>query len=284
MMKKLLFTLLPKNYASYGFGILSRMYVPEFLRGSFYSWYSRKYGVKLAEARDDISQFSSLSKFFLRELKPGLRPIGKGIVSPVDGKLTAQGSIKDQQIVQAKGQEYSLAELLADEKNAQQFEGGYFVTIYLAPGDYHHVHAPIAGNVTSLVHAEGALWPVNSWSVSNVENLFVINERMTVLLESDETDFPQGRCAVVFVGATNVGAISLEHFKQKGNRFRFPWQRPSVHKAEPDTPARVERGERIGSFCLGSTVVLLFSPGMFEPGEHCVEGDIKLGTPLAERT
>ncbi len=275
-MKMLFFRLLPKNYLSFIFGILSRVYVPEFCRETFYSWYAKKYSANLSEARDDISHFPSLARFFLRELKPGLRPIGKGIVSPADGLLTAFGRLQNDQLIQAKGIEYSVSKLLADPVLAEEFDGGEFVTIYLAPGDYHHVHAPISGKITEVVHAEGALWPVNSWSVANVEDLFVINERMSVVLEAET-----GKCAVVFVGATNVGAIALEHFPVRGNRFRFPWQKPRIRKISAESTMEVGRGERIGSFCLGSTVVLLFTPGMFAPGAACVEGKITLGTPLA---
>ncbi len=242
--------------------------------------------MNLSEARDDISQFSSLSKFFLRELKPGLRPIGKGVISPVDGALTAHGPITSGRFLQAKGTSYSVAELIADSDLAAEFEGGYFVTIYLAPGDYHHVHAPIAGKVTKAIHVEGALWPVNQWSVANVENLFAINERITVLLEEPKGEEPKGeepkgKAAVVFVGATNVGAIRLEHFDVTGNSQRMPWKRSAVHGFTPETESKVEKGGRLGSFCLGSTVVLLFQAGVFEPGDGCEFGKITLGTPIS---
>ena len=271
-----LLRLLPKNTLSRAVGAACRVPAPRPVMRAVIRAFARKYGVDASEAERPIEDYPTFTEFFTRRLKPGARPIapGPGAVSPVDGTLGELGEIVDARLYQAKGKHYTLSELIGGpnaEEDARQFAGGAFCTIYLAPYNYHRIHAPLEGDITGYVNVPGKLWPVNPVGVRNVEKLFCINERLTTFLRT-----PRGPCAVVAVGATNVGRIRAVYDDVVTNAKRT--RRPARKIYEQ--PVKVEKGGELAIFEMGSTVVVLFAPGVkladrLKPGLR-----IRLGEPL----
>ena len=240
--------------------------------------YSGFFGVKLEEAARPIESYGSLLEFFTRELRPGVRRVDQGegtAVSPVDGRIARLGVVESGQMIQAKGLDYTVSELLGSASDGEAFDGGAFVVIYLAPGDYHRIHCPFEGGVTGLVRLPGALFPVNEAAVAHIPGLFGRNERLVTWLA---TEF--GRVAVVKVGALNVGSIRVTYDDVKTNR---PFAGRLVRDyAEPHPLAR---GEELGRFENGSTVILLFEKGAFLFDEALHEGQkILLGEAIGRFT
>ena len=235
-------------------------------------FFARRYGVDLRECPKALAEFPSLGEFFIRDLVPGARPIGQGAVSPSDGKLTEHGPIEQLELTQIKGVRYSAERLFLDAELASVFRGGYFVTVYLAPPDYHHVHSPVDGVVQEVRLIEGTLWPVNEGSVRAIPGVFTKNERMVIVLDSGGK-----KTAVVCVGATNVGSIALAFDDLRTNRRPglVPRQREALRKSYSHL---VARGDRLATFRMGSTVVLLFEKGMFLP--EIRQGVIRMGQSI----
>jgi phosphatidylserine decarboxylase len=238
-------------------GALAELPLPIFLRKPVIGGFSRLVGVDLSECSSPIEAFPSVQSFFLRDLKE--RAFGDSFVSPVDGTLSEYGVISKGELMQAKGRSYLLSELLGDGSLAAQFEGGLYLTLYLAPRDYHHVHAPKSGTIVEVRSISGALFPVNRWSVSTFDRVFSRNERVVLKLRvSDTTEI-----VMVMVGALNVGSLQLARKDLSPPAalwdLFFPRQ---IESRSCDW--RVELGERIGSFRLGSTVVLALPPGFSE--------------------
>jgi len=284
---------LPQASLSRTMGRLADLPIPRVMRGPVLGLFSAIIGIDRDEAELPLSEYPTLNAFFVRRLRPGLRrwPADPGVAgSPVDGTCGAIGRITGGRILQAKGRWYSCAELLDDPEAARAFEGGAFVTIYLSPRDYHRIHAPLGGSIYRARHIPGALLPVNLPGVLEIPDLFPRNERIICYL-----DTPAGRVAVVAVGAINVGRISTA--------FDPAWSgKPARGAAPEDTAARwvtnrpgvtgtthdydptiaVERGEEIMAFHLGSTVVLLFEPGVYELSRDLSTGKVlRLGDPIA---
>jgi phosphatidylserine decarboxylase len=200
----------------------------------------------------DPYRYASFNEFFTRALKPEARPIAAGacdIACPVDGRVSECGTIDGDSLLQAKGRRYLLRELLAEQSWAQRFAGGTFATIYLAPFNYHRIHMPLAGRLIDTVYVPGRLFSVNEATVQRVPRLFARNERVLTLFE---TDF--GHCAVVLVGALNVGSIATVWAGDIA-----PAARRAVAHIAP-TDVRLEKGAELGRFNMGSTVILLFEP------------------------
>jgi phosphatidylserine decarboxylase len=248
----------PKGTFSRGVGWLSRVPVPRRLRRPIYGGFARSVGADLSQIEGPLEQFERFDDFFTRSLAPGLRPVDEGdgaVVSPVDGVVSEIGIADGGRLIQCKGLDYTVRGLLADVLEARSFEGGAYATLYLAPRDYHRIHAPVAGKVTGYRHIPGAFFPVNPLSVRNVAGLFSINERLVSYLDSEV-----GRVAVVKVAATGVGHITLSYDRgvrthRSGSAGRNGWvQRYAA-------PRPVSRGGELGMFHLGSTVILLFEPG-----------------------
>ncbi len=236
-LRRTLLTLLPKVALSRITGLLTDIPVPRPLRGLFYGWFARRYRVNMAEVGTDIRNFRSLSLFFGRPLREGARPIDQStaLVWPCDGKIVSSGPIEHGRIPQVKGQTYPIAELLIDAELAARLAEGSQVTIYLAPGDYHRVHVPVDGQRLRHWHVPGGLFPVNPAAVRAIPDLFTRNERIVF-----ELRLADGRAAaLVMVAALNVGNIQV----------RYP------------TAGPVARGDEIGTFGFGSTVVVLVEKG-----------------------
>jgi phosphatidylserine decarboxylase len=218
------------------------------------SAYSRYFGVNLEDVDPEqlARGFRSFDAFFTRNLRLGVRRVDKSpdvLVSPCDGRLREVAEVEAQGVVVAKGHAYAIGELLGDSALAERFVGGLQAVIYLHPRDYHRVHAPISGVVRRLVLIPGRLLPVNDASVARVPRLFAVNERHVHVLETD-----RGMVAVVMVAAFGVGHMSCAY------RPVVPHpDRESTIELEP--PPFVAKGDELGVFHLGSTVVLLTEPG-----------------------
>jgi phosphatidylserine decarboxylase len=209
------------------------------------------YAIDMTEAaQGDPLSFGSFNEFFTRTLKPGARSIAadpKAVACPVDGTISEAGSIDGERLVQAKGRRYTLSELLAAQAWARDFEGGSFATIYLAPFNYHRVHMPLRGQLKDTVYVPGSLFSVNAATAAHVPKLFARNERVLTLFD---TAF--GQVAVILVGALNVGSIATVWAGDI-----TPAARRVITRLPPQD-VLLEKGEELGRFNMGSTVILLF--------------------------
>lgn len=270
-------------------GLLSRLAggaadlpIPRSLRRAVLGGFARAVGIEVAEAEKPLTEYSSVNAFFVRRLKPGARSFPtdpRVVASPVDGIVGQVGRIEAGQAVQAKGMSYAIADLLRAREGTQRFEGGLFITIYLSPKHYHRIHTPLPGHVRAARHVPGRLFPVNRPAVQWVDELFVVNERLVALVDSDA-----GPVAVVAVGAFNVGRISAAFDPAwSGDAGTSITNRgsPPPARREYDPPRRIEAGDEMMAFHLGSTVVLLTSPE-FELAEGIAPDlEVRAGDPLA---
>lgn len=236
------------------------------------------YGVDLSESVRGIGDFRSFNDFFTRELKPGARPLAEAsrfILSPADGAVSQVGPISGGRIIQAKGRDYSVAELLCcGPEEAAQFEGGSFITIYLSPKDYHRVHMPAAGRLAATTYVPGDLFSVNTGTAAGVDRLFARNERLACRF-----DGPDGHFASVMVGAMIVAGIKPVWPHRFSGHASAP-VREDFSDAALDLPA----GAEMGRFYLGSTVVLLFEPGTVAWFDDLKAGDpLRMGQAIAHR-
>ncbi|MEM9302690.1 MAG: archaetidylserine decarboxylase [Pseudomonadota bacterium] len=213
---------------------------------------SRIYAIDLDEpARPAPHGYESFADFFTRELRPGARPLPEAAVTiacPADGKISAMGPVDGDRVFQAKGHDYGLAELLASEDEAARFEDGAFATIYLAPSNYHRVHAPVAGRLVETAYVPGKLFSVSPGTVDHLPGLFARNERLVCLFDSE--DF--GRVAVILVGAMLVSGIETVWGGAEAHRDTLE----RIDRTGGDI--QLERGDELGRFNMGSTVILLF--------------------------
>lgn len=276
----LLQRVLPKRLITAFVYRLARIRIPA-IKNLLIRTFSKFYAVNLDEvARSVPDDFATFNDFFIRELKSGSRPIGpsdKSIVSPADGFVSAVGQIEKNIVLQAKGLDYSLEELLAtDLEDAQSYYGGSFATIYLAPFNYHRVHAPIAGDLVAARFVPGTLFSVNQTTVSNVRGLFVRNERLICHFRT-----AIGPCVVIFVGAMNVGSITTpwtgELRPRKGNVVE------NIDLRAVTLPRSVDKGDLLGWFNMGSTVILLLPPQVCEWRSDLVSGDaLRMGEAIGQ--
>ena len=230
----------------------------------------------MAEAANpDITVYPTFNEFFTRPLKAGVRPIANAdLVCPVDGAISQFGRIERDQIFQAKGHSYSTTALVGgDSKLAKQFESGYFATIYLSPRDYHRIHMPCDGRLLRMIYVPGDLFSVNPATARGVPGLFARNERVVCVFEG-----PHGPFVLTLVGATIVGSMgTVWHGVVNPPRSR------EVREWRYDGQQIVLRkGEEMGRFLLGSTVVMLFPQGplVFNPGWQPA-GAVRLGEEMA---
>lgn len=245
---------LPKNHLSYIVGKLVHLPLPRFIWTPLIRIFAKAYNINLNEAEFDVSQYPSLGDFFIRKLKPGLRPVGKTwAVHPADSVITQAAVIAEGNLIQAKGKTYKAVDFVHNSKALEIYDGGQFLTYYLCPTDYHRVHSPVDGEIQKVIHIPGALWPVNSWSTSNIHELFSINERVVVEIKTD-----RGLVSVVFVAATNVGDIALSFDPEiRGNQFKvFKPLIKTYHNLS------VKKGDELGMFRMGSTIVMLYQKGV----------------------
>jgi phosphatidylserine decarboxylase len=247
----------PKQAFSRGMGWASRLPVPRPLRDPLYRSFAWRFGVDLSELDRPLSEFGRFDEFFCRPLPDGARPLAEAedaLISPCDGVLSGHGLSTGGICIHAKGQEYTVAGLLGDEVMAERFIGGVFATIYLAPHNYHRVHSPLRAEVIGYRHIPGARYPVNPLSVRTVPRLFMRNERFSTYLRSR-----CGDAALVMVAATGVGHITVSYEPQLATPAGGPDRGACLYERDQEKP--LERGEELGMFHLGSTVILLFEPG-----------------------
>jgi phosphatidylserine decarboxylase len=237
--------LLPKNLISRWMGCLASLRLPLFFREPFLKAFGRLFGVNFLEIAEPLSHFETLNGFFIRKLKPGLRVIDTAaIVSPCDGAFGQCGDIKQGQLLQVKGRTYTLSALLGEE--APEFKNGFFTTIYLSPKDYHRFHMPLTASVTKARYIPGHLWPVNAWAVKNIDQLFCVNERIVCWLGKE--------AILVAVGATMVGKVKLAFDPELTTNIRGS---KSIVKHYGAGSRVLQKGEELGYFEFGSTVVLI---------------------------
>ena len=250
-MRRLLFSLLPKVALSRMCGAVCAIPLPGFARTPLFRWFARRYGVQLVEVDGELDDYRSLQAFFRRALRSGARPVDAApLVWPCDGKIVTTGVIRNGRLLQVKGKDYGLADLLGDTDLAQALEGGSQATIYLAPGDYHRVHLPFAAVIETVRYLPGTLFPVNPPAVGCIPRLFARNSRHVF-----RCTLPTGAsAAVVMVGAYNVGGttVTVDH-------------------------GMVAAGQEIGRFGFGSTVVVVIGPTGPAFADRAPENVVRMG-------
>lgn len=279
--KKIL-DIVPSALASRAFGVVSDVSFPAPIQRAMNRSFVRLARIQADEAALPIESYANLNRLFTRELKTGARPISAAdAVSPVDGRLSEKGVVADGMLLDVKGRSYSAQELVGADLcraagvDMEWIREAFAMTIYLSPRDYHHIHAPVSGCVSSMTYVPGRLLPVNRLGYALADDLLPTNERLTSFLET-EAGY---RVAVVKVGATCVGRISVEYdaFKTNHGANRAPFFR------KLSEPYAVHAGDKLGCFELGSTVVLLFENGKkrFVPNPELQSGQkIVLGSAL----
>jgi len=229
----------------------------------FTRWFARQYQVDMSLAvNEDLSSYENFNHFFIRPLKPEARPICPDtncIASPVDGTVSQAGKINDESIFQAKGHDYSLTELLGSQTEwVNKFRNGSFATIYLSPKDYHRIHMPFDGELKQMTYVPGKLFSVSPATTREIPRLFARNERVVCFFET-----ANGPMAVILVGAMIVGSmetvwhgtITPPHGKQLSHWHYGP---ASSEASKPQKEVALNKGEELGRFNMGSTVILLF--------------------------
>jgi phosphatidylserine decarboxylase len=262
-------------------GWIARRRLPRPVRRPLYGAYARYYDVDLDEAELPLEDYPSFGDFFARRLRPGLRDGAAdpdAVTAPCDGTLAARGEASDDQLIQAKGRDYRLSELVADDELAGALRGGSFLTFYLSPRDYHRVHSPVDGQLTGFTWIPGRHLPVSSPFVRGVDQLFSRNERVVLRIETDG-----GPVALVMVAAAGVANVSVtaagvdsRAFRAGGVSERFSF----------DQPISIDRGAELGAFHLGSTVVVIFPPGAVELAIDPSADDlrpVRVGETIASR-
>jgi phosphatidylserine decarboxylase len=227
----------------------------------FIRHFQRLYLVNTEEAIEPIGGYRSFNAFFTRALKPGTRPLAPeadAVSCPCDGTVAERGDLDGREVLQAeltaKRRTYRLGAFLGDDERAMPYVGGRFATVYLAPYNYHRVHVPIDGTLVGLHYEPGLLYSVNMTTAALVDALYVKNERLVCHFQSQH-----GPYALVFVGALNVGSVSLTGVGEvlpRSDRIAGPLPLP--------TNTRYRRGDELGWFNMGSTVVLVFAKGHIE--------------------
>jgi phosphatidylserine decarboxylase len=220
------------------------------------------YRVDLDEAATaELSAYAHFNAFFTRDLKPGARPLAAAedaVLCPADGKVSQCGPIAAGRIVQAKGQDYSVTELLADDAAAAAYADGAFLTVYLSPRDYHRVHMPLAGELVETVHVPGRIFSVAPFAVAAIPRLFARNERLVCHFMGEHGPF-----AVVLVGAILVSGIETVW----GGVEVPPYASAITRRDARGRGIRLGRGAEMGRFNMGSTAIVLLPPGgRFDPG------------------
>jgi phosphatidylserine decarboxylase len=252
-------------------GHLSDYSWPDPVGSAVVKLYCRAYRVDLAECRKKKG-FGSFDEFFTRELCDGARPLPddtRVVVSPADGRIDSMGFV-DGRTFAIKGRPYNVEELVGDPDDARRYEGGKGCVVYLSPRDYHRVHAPVAGTITTIRSMPGDYYPVNALGVRHVPNLFVRNRRVAIAIDTPPSS-GFGRVTVVMVAAMVVGRITVTGVHERD----VPLGEHTL-----DKPVSVARGDEIGIFHLGSTAVVFFERGV---DWQVLDGPVRWGQPLAVR-
>lgn len=227
---------------------LSKLFIPRF---------AKSYRINIEEAEKELAAYTTLNEFFTRRLKDGARPIDaepNSLISPVDALITSMGTIESGQIVNVKGQDYTIAELLNKSPRVVNYKHGFYYVLYLSPTDYHRIHSPVSGKINEKEHIQGKVYPVNDFGLLHLTRVLSRNERLITYIQHEF-----GEVAVVKVGAMNVSSIQYTNKDAKS----------------------LQRGEELAYFEFGSTVVLLIETGTFTSHEHFQVGaKVKMGEAL----
>jgi phosphatidylserine decarboxylase len=222
-------------------------------------WFAKTYGIRLEDAEKHWQEYRSLNDFFTRKLKIGLRPIDKGtlsLASPVDASITGMGPIQAGQLLNIKGQNYTLAQLLNQSPRMVNYTEGFYFVLYLSPTDYHRIHSPISGRIIEKEHIPGKVYPVNEFGLRYMRTVLSRNERLVTYVQHE-----YGEIAVVKVGAMNVSSIQYV-------------------KPLPET---LVIGDELAYFEFGSTVVLLLENNTFTSKANLMVGSkVKMGEALGQ--
>ncbi len=279
MKKQLLifiFILLPKSILSRIFGVITRIPFPQWLLRIVIKKYSNAFKIKTDEYETPSGGFRNFDSFFTRELKKGIHTIDDdptAVVSPVDARIDQYGQIDDGTIIQAKGIDYSLYDLVPSDQ-AKVFECGSFMTLYLSPADYHRIHSPVSGDITGYFHIPGKLYSVAEFMVQGLRGLFSKNERLISYIDTGK-----GQVAVCKIGAMNVGRMSISHAPVVTNRT---FRRTKEVLYENALRPSIKAGEELGMFHLGSTIVLLFEKDYIRFIENNTGKTIRVGQKIGE--
>jgi len=271
------FYILPQHAISWLMYQLARIRLTP-VKNFIISTYTQLHPINMQEAViEDKFAYESLNAFFTRALKPESRPMDSTAgswVCPVDGFVSQAGNITQGRIFQAKGCDYSLLELLGgDATRAATFNNGHFATLYLSPRDYHRIHMPLAGKLEQMTYIPGRLFSVATHTVNAIPRLFVRNERAVCHFTTE-----QGPMILVLVGAINVSAMETVwhgHIKSNGKIQHFDYSQQNI---------QLQRGEEMGRFNLGSTVIVLGGENLVWDEAISEGAVIKLGQRLAIRT
>lgn len=242
--------------------------------------FSKKYNIDMSEAaKSEASDYESFNQFFTRPLKEGVRPISDApVVMPADGRISQFGDIRQGRMLQAKGHDFSLADLLAeDEQLVPLFENGLYQITYLSPRDYHRVHMPCDGVLRKMIYVPGDLFSVNPFLAKHIPNLFARNERVICYF-----DTPLGAMVQILVGATITASVKTTWHgivnPPRGEKIK-EWS----YLVEGNEAVKFTKGDEMGAFCLGSTVINLFQQDACEFFANLEEGmAVKMGEALAQ--
>lgn len=234
------------------------------LKDNFIAWFIKLYQVDLTEAvESNAKNFNSFNDFFTRALKSSARPIvteNNAIACPVDGFVSQVGQINNGQLIQAKNKSFTLSQLLGqNQEYASLFEHGQFATLYLAPKNYHRIHIPLSGQLKSMLYVPGKLFSVNPLTAENVDGLFARNERLITLFDTGI-----GPMAVIFVGAMIVASIETVW----AGVITPPHGKTMKYWDYSQQMIKYERGDEIGRFKMGSTVIVLFPKNSMTFAQH----------------
>jgi phosphatidylserine decarboxylase len=244
-------------------------------------WFIRRYQVDMSSAvQSDAHAHPDFNSFFTRALRPEARPVvsrTNDIACPVDGSVSQAGIVHAGQIFQAKGHNYSLQQLLGGQLCAAPFQGGHFATVYLAPGDYHRIHMPLRGHLRKMVYVPGQLFSVNTRTTRVVRGLFARNERVISVFDTEA-----GPMAIVLVGALFVASIETVW-----TGAVTPPRGKKIHTWNygAEQSVSLERGQEMGRFNMGSTVIILFSAGRMTWDDSIQpHTTVRMGQLLGKRT
>ncbi|TGD73085.1 phosphatidylserine decarboxylase [Mangrovimicrobium sediminis] len=269
--------LVPQHLLSRFTGWLASLEHPVWLKNWVIGRFVSHFKVDMSEAGEpDYRRYANFNAFFTRALREGARPLAAAdVVSPADGVVSQAGEIVGGRMLQAKGHTFSLIELLGgDPERAADYADGSFATIYLSPRDYHRVHMPIDGELVCSTYVPGDLFSVNGTTATHVDNLFARNERLVC-----HFDTPAGPMAMVLVGAMIVAGIETVWAGQVAPPPALPTTRDYRHSP---APVRLARGEEMGRFMLGSTVILVFGRNALDWLPECTAGaSLRQGEALA---
>ncbi len=273
--------LLPHHLLCNAMHALTRCRIP-MIKNPLINWFARQYGVDMSEALTaHATDYEHFNAFFTRALKPEARPVSdeqNALLCPIDGRISQAGAIRDGRIFQAKGRHFTLLELIGgDQRLAEEFNQGSFVTLYLSPKDYHRIHMPISGRLKHMLHVPGRLFSVSPATTRVVNRLFARNERVVTLFENPAVgDFYMILVGALFVGSMETvwhGVVTPPH-----GGFLKRWD-----YSNNDRELEFEKNQEMGRFNMGSTVILLFKPGTVSWSSHVQENQsVRMGEKLGD--